>query len=113
VKDAAVTVPVVVGSVTPPVLVRPPAGVSTTVPPVVDCTATLPKFISTVLEMLIGVTIVAVAVAVAVSCACTHVAMPAIINVARKNLFFGFIVFCFQYVRNDYAFRKDECIRSG
>jgi hypothetical protein len=41
----------------------------TTVPPVPVCTATLPKFMSTVFVMLIGVTIVADAVAVAVACA--------------------------------------------
>lgn len=69
VKEAAVTVPAVTGSVTPPVDVRVPAGVSTAVPPVAVCTATLPKFMSTFLVMLMGVTIVAVALAVAVACA--------------------------------------------
>jgi hypothetical protein len=69
VKEAAVTVPAAAGSVTPPVTVRVPAGASITVPPVAVCTATLPKFMSTVFVMLIGVTIVAVDVADAVACA--------------------------------------------
>jgi hypothetical protein len=90
VKEAAVTVPAVVGNVTPPVAVRVPAGASTTVPAVVDCTATLPKFISTSLTILIGVTMVAVAVADAVSCPWTVVARHANVNEATKimgNLF--------------------------
>ena len=65
-KEAAVTVPAVAGSVTPPVDVRVPAGVRTTVP-IAPFVATLPKFILTVLEMPIGVTIVAVVLAVAVT----------------------------------------------
>lgn len=66
-KDAAVTVPLSTGSVTPPLGVRTPAGVNTTVPPVVDCTDKIPKFMSTSLVMAMGVTMVAVAVALAVS----------------------------------------------
>ena len=68
VKAAEDTVPAVAGKVTPPVIVLVPAGAKTTVP-AVPATAKLPKFISTVFEMLIGVTIVADAVAVAVACA--------------------------------------------
>ena len=64
VNEAAVTVPVTAGSVTPPVIVRPPAGASITVP-ATALTATLPKFISTVLVMLIGMIIVAEEVALA------------------------------------------------
>ena len=64
VNDAAVTVPATTGNVTPPVNERAPAGVKTTVP-ADELTAMFPKFISIVLEMLIGVIMVAVAVAVA------------------------------------------------
>ncbi len=66
-KLAAATVPVVEGSVTPPAppVVRVPAGASIAVPALVAETATLPKFMSTVLEIDIGVTIVADAEAVA------------------------------------------------
>jgi len=67
-KAAAVTVPVVAGRVTPLVLVRVPAGANTTVPPVEALTAILPKLISAVFVIVIGVTTVAVAVAVAVAC---------------------------------------------
>ena len=69
VKAAAVTVPVVEGSVTPLVLERVPAGARTTVPPVPACTAMLPKLISAFLAMLMGLITVAEAVAVAVDCA--------------------------------------------
>ena len=65
-KDAAVTVPMVLGRVTPPVFVLDPSdGSKTTVPAAI--TATLPKFKSTVLDIAIGSTIVAVAVAEAVA----------------------------------------------
>jgi hypothetical protein len=65
-KEAAATVPVDAGSVTPPVGVRPAAGDSTTVP-ALGPTATLPKFMSPpdALAMAIGATMVAVEVAVA------------------------------------------------
>jgi len=71
VKVAAVTVPVVAGNVTPPAppVVRVPAGARTAVPAIVAETATLPKFISTVLTIDIGVMIVALTAAVAVACA--------------------------------------------
>src|SRR5437764_1261906 len=68
-KEAAATVPVTAGNVTPEVAVRVLAGASTTVPPVAVCTAALPKFMSTVLVIVIGVTIVALAEAVALACA--------------------------------------------
>lgn len=73
-KVAAVTVPAVVGSVTPPVAERTAPGVMTTVPPVAVWTATLPKFMSSVFEMLMGVTMVAEALAVADVCANTPAA---------------------------------------
>ena len=60
-------VPETTGNVTPPVFVRTPAGVNTTVPATL-LTATFPKFISMVFEMAIGVMIVAEAVAVAETC---------------------------------------------
>jgi hypothetical protein len=53
VKDAAETVPVFTGIVTPPVELLVPAGVKVTVPKEVP-TATFPKFISTVLVMVKG-----------------------------------------------------------
>ena len=68
VKEAAVTVPVFAGKVTPPVNVRPLAGDKTTVP-TDPSVAILPKFISVFLEILMGVTIVADTLAVAVACA--------------------------------------------
>ena len=68
VKSAAVTAPDVDGKVTPLVLLRVPAGANTTVPPVADCTAILPKFKSAFFTILMGTIIVAVAVAVAVAC---------------------------------------------
>lgn len=63
-KEAAETVPVVAGKVTPPVLVRTPAVERTTVPAVVP-TAMFPKFMSTDLAIAIGVMMVAEALAVA------------------------------------------------
>lgn len=92
-NEAAVTVPAVDGNVTPPVAERVPAGVNTTVPAVDDCTATFPKFMSTSLVMLIGVTIVAVAVAVAVSCACAAVARHASAHDARRKSDVLFMLF--------------------
>ena len=70
-KEAAATVPVVEGSVTPPAppVVRVPAGANTTVPAVAAETATLPKFKSAVLVIVMGVMMVAEAAAVAVACA--------------------------------------------
>jgi hypothetical protein len=69
VKEAAETVPVVAGRVTPPEppVVRVPAGARTVVPESVAETATLPKFISTVLTIVIGVMMFAEAEAVAVA----------------------------------------------
>jgi hypothetical protein len=83
VKVAAVTVPAVVGSVTPPVAERTPPGVMTTVPPLAVWTATLPKFMSNVFEMLMGVTIVAEALAVADVCA-NAPAADAVKKIARS-----------------------------
>jgi hypothetical protein len=58
----------VAGSVTPGVTERVPAGVRTTVPaPALE--ATFPKFMSTVLEIAMGATIVAEASADSVTCA--------------------------------------------
>ena len=97
VKDAAVTVPVVAGKVTPLVLVRVPAGANTTVPPVAVCTAILPKLMSVFFEILIGVTTVAVAVAVAVACAFICEVKPARSKKVNKILFFIFIRFCLDF----------------
>ena len=88
VKDAAVTVPVVAGKVTPLVRVRVPAGASTTVPPVAVCTARLPKLMSAFFAILIGVTTVAVAVAVAVACAWICEVNPASSKQVNKILVF-------------------------
>jgi hypothetical protein len=82
-NEAAVTVPVVAGITTPPVVVRVPAGARITVPPVA-LTPTFPKFISTVFEMSIGVTIVAVAVAFADTCANVSEENPRIVNASAK-----------------------------
>ena len=93
-KAAAATVPVTVGRVTPPVSEREPAGVNTTVP-AVALTATFPKFMSTVLLMAIGVTIVADAVAVADTCAKVLMDIP-ISNSARAVILIcAFMVFVF------------------
>lgn len=67
VNEAAVG-EVAFGFVTPPVAVIVPAGANTAVP-LEAVTAKLPKFMSAVFEMLMGVMIVAVAVAVAEACA--------------------------------------------
>ena len=64
-KEAAVTVPAVAGSVTPPIGVRVPSVPRTTVPDAV-VVAIFPKTISTDLVMPIGVTIVTVVLAAAV-----------------------------------------------
>ena len=89
-KVAAVTVPEVAGSETPPVAERMPAGVSITVPPVAVCTETFPKFISSVYEILIAVRILAVAVALAVDCVVTLYIEETDSNNASKNLFIFF-----------------------
>ena len=65
VNAAAATVPVTAGRVTPPVFVRVLAGARTTEPAMVGLTAMLPKFISIVFEIAIGVITVADVVAVA------------------------------------------------
>jgi hypothetical protein len=102
-NEAAVTVPVVAGRVTPPVRVRVPAGVIITVPAAV-LTATLPKFMSTVLLMAIGVTIVADALAVAETCAKVLMEIPRS-NMARAMILICvFMVFAFKlllFVSND------------
>jgi hypothetical protein len=86
VKEAAEIVPATTGNVTPPVLVRTPAGVKITVP-ATALTATFPKFISTVFEMAIGVMIVAEAVAVADTCANVVERNPKIIIVVMISFF--------------------------
>jgi hypothetical protein len=86
VKLAAVTVPTGVGRVHPPVTERVPAGVIITVP-AVAFTEMLPKFMSTVLAIAIGVIIVAVAEAVAVAppgCAKAPVEKANITNAKAK-----------------------------
>ena len=102
-KAAADTVPVVAGRVTPPPppVVRVPAGASTTVPESVADTATLPKFISAVLAIEIGVMMLAEHDAVAVACANELLAKPANTTVAAMALMMFFIVlrFClFEFV---------------
>jgi len=68
VNEAALTVPAVAGNVTPPVVVRVPAGAKTAVPRV-DETATFPKLMSVAFTIEIGATTVAVVGAEAVTCA--------------------------------------------
>src|ERR1700744_3064585 len=96
-KLAADTVPVVAGRVTPPAppVVRVPVGVSVAVPALIADTATLPKFISTVLEIVIGVMMVAGAEAVAEACA-KEALVPAMMMAAgAKNFTMFFILFVF------------------
>jgi len=93
VKDAAETVPVTAGSVTPPILLLVPSGANTTFPNVVP-TAILPKFISTVFVIEIGVMIVADPVAVPVTCALT-VAVTATKTTAAINEIKFFMVLSF------------------
>jgi len=80
-----VKVPVVLGKVTPAVLVLVPAGAITTVPAVPACIATFPKFISIAFAIVIGAIIVAVAVAVAVACAKVLVVKTAIKRNTKNN----------------------------
>jgi len=92
VKDAAVIVPgVAARNDTPPVADRVPAGVRTTVP-TEAFTATFPKFMSTSLEIAMGVTIVAVAVAEAVTCANALDANKSITIELKNNLLNNFIL---------------------
>jgi hypothetical protein len=83
-----------VGRVTPPVSERDPAGVKTTVP-AVALTATLPKFISTVLLIAIGVTMVADALAVAETCANVLMEIPVSNSARAMILICAFMVFVF------------------
>jgi hypothetical protein len=70
VKFAAVTVPDVAGSVTPPpAVLLVPTGARITEPPELTDTAALPKFMFTFLAIVIGAMTVAAADAVAVACA--------------------------------------------
>jgi len=91
-NEAAVTVPATAGSVTPPVFVRVPAGIRTTVPATVGLTAILPKFRSTVFEIAIGVITVADVVAVADTCAKELIVIAIIAMVRVKILVVFFIV---------------------
>ena len=86
INEAAVKVPVVLGKLTPAVLVLVPVGAITTVPEVSACTVKFPKFISNAFVIAIGVIIVAVAVAVA--CEKALVVKPA---VKRNNNLIFFI----------------------
>jgi hypothetical protein len=91
VKLAAVTVPTGVGREHPPVTERVPAGVIITVP-AVAFTEMLPKFMSTVFAIAIGVIIVAVAEAVALTpCAMAPVEKANITNAKAKNFEICFI----------------------
>ena len=90
-NEAAVTVPVTAGRVTPPVFVRVPAGARTTVPAMVGLTAMLPKFISTVFVMAIGVITVAEVVAVAETWANVLIEIAIMAMVSAKILVVFFI----------------------
>jgi hypothetical protein len=90
---AAVTVPVTDGRAHPPVVERTPAGERTTVPGVAS-TDTFPKFMSAVLAIESGATIVAVAVAVAESEGCANIlAVMASIKMESARIFFIFFSF--------------------
>ncbi|MGK0448909.1 MAG: hypothetical protein ACJA2M_002710 [Polaribacter sp.] len=96
VNEAAVKVPVVLGKVTPAVLVLVPAGAIITVPavPAVPaCTATFPKFMSNAFAIAIGAIIVAVTVEVAVACAKVLIVKPAVKR--NNNLIFFIMTDCF------------------
>lgn len=95
-NEATETVPAVAGSVTPPVDDIVPAGVKTTVPDV-ELTATLPKFMSVVLAMAMGLTILAVAVADAVICAEVLLEKPITRIGAPKMRIVFFTCFLFEY----------------
>ena len=97
-KLAADTVPIVAGRVTPPAppVVRVPAGARTVVPARVADTATLPKFMSTVFTIVIGVMIVAEADAVAVACAKDAVVPAMTIAAVANTLVKFFILFVFR-----------------
>jgi hypothetical protein len=97
VKVAAVTVPVLAGKVTPPAppVVRVPAGARMVVPATVAETATLPKFISTVLTIVIGVMMLAVTEAVAEACANVLLAKPNTAAVIASDFTMFFILFSF------------------
>ena len=86
INEAAVKVPVVLGKLTPAVLVLVPAGAITTVPEASACTVKFPKFISNAFVIAIGVIIVAVAVAVAVACEKALIVKPAVKR--NNNLIF-------------------------
>ena len=91
-NDAAVTVPATAGRVTPPVDVRVPAVDNKTVP-AVALIATLPKLMSAVFAMVIGVTIVAEAALVDETWANKLAESPIRINARAKDLICVFIVF--------------------
>jgi len=97
VNEAADTVPVTAGSVTPPAGVRTPPGLRTTVPAIVGLTAKLPKFRSAVFAMAIGVMMVALEAAVAETCALEVTAKPAI-AIKRITNFFIFVDFCVEFI---------------
>ena len=92
VKAAAVTVPVTAGSVTPPDFTRDPLVERATVPATVGLTAILPKFISTVFEIAIGVITVAEVVAVAETCAKVLIVKARKAMVSAKSFVVFFIV---------------------
>ena len=95
-KEAEVTVPVVDGSVTPvPAVVRELEVESITEPLLEADTAMLPKFISTVLAIDIGVMMVAVAEAVAEACAKERLEVPRTTTAAMIAFAMFFILFCF------------------
>jgi hypothetical protein len=104
VKFAAATVPVVAGSVTPPVKVRVLAGANTTVPPDVGDTAMLPKFMLVTRAIVIGVMMFADALAVAVACAKEEVDdAPTMIAAATSTLEMMFFIL-FSFLSLSYLF---------
>jgi hypothetical protein len=90
-KEAAETVPAVVGKVTPPVVERTPPGVITTVP-AVPLVARLPKLRFEAFVIASGVTMVAAAVAVADTEACPNefAANPATTAKTKNNFLMTF-----------------------
>ena len=97
VNEAADTVPVTAGSVTPPLGVRVADGLRTTVPATVGLTAKLPKLRSAVFAMAIGVMMVALEAAVAETCALEVTAKPAI-AIKRNANFFILLIFCVEFI---------------
>jgi hypothetical protein len=98
VNEAAATVPLTAGKVTPPVFVLVPAGARTTVPAIVGLTAIFPKFMSTVFEIAIGVITVADVLAVADTWAKVVAVNVTRAKVSAKSFVVAFIVVVLVFV---------------